>query len=63
VEVNLMPKRKLVVVADNTYAAIELLSRLTQLPNPVLWSLVCGWMLHCTNPSHRVSQESVDGHA
>ncbi len=34
-----MPKRKLVVVADNTYAAIELLSRLTQLPNPVLWSL------------------------
>jgi hypothetical protein len=30
-----LPKRKLVVVADNTYAAIDLLSRLVQLPNPV----------------------------
>jgi hypothetical protein len=30
-----LPKRKLVVVADSTYAAIELLWRLTQLPNPV----------------------------
>ena len=30
-----LPKRKLVVVADNTYAVIDLLARLTQLPNPV----------------------------
>jgi len=30
-----LPKRKLVAVADNTYAAIDLLSRLVQLPNPV----------------------------
>jgi hypothetical protein len=30
-----LPGRKLVVVADNTYAAIDLLSRLVQLPNPV----------------------------
>jgi hypothetical protein len=30
-----LPERKLIVVADNTYAAIELLSRLVQLPNPV----------------------------
>jgi hypothetical protein len=30
-----LPKRNLVVVADNTYAVIDLLSRLTQLPNPV----------------------------
>ena len=30
-----LPERKLVVVADNTYAAVDLLSRLVQLPNPV----------------------------
>ena len=30
-----LPERVLVVVADSTYAAIELLWRLTQLPNPV----------------------------
>jgi hypothetical protein len=30
-----LPRRKLVVVADNTYAVIDLLSRLTQLANPV----------------------------
>jgi hypothetical protein len=30
-----LPERKLVVVADSTYAAIELLWRLTQLANPV----------------------------
>jgi hypothetical protein len=30
-----LPKRKLVVVADSTYAAIKLLWRLTQLANPV----------------------------
>lgn len=30
-----LPGRRLVVVADNTYAAIDLLSRLVQLPDPV----------------------------
>ena len=30
-----LPTRKLVVVADSTYAAIELLWRLSQIPNPV----------------------------
>jgi hypothetical protein len=30
-----LPRRKLVVVADNTYAVIDLLSRLMQLANPV----------------------------
>jgi len=30
-----LPERKLVVVADNTYAVLDLLSRLVQLPNPV----------------------------
>ena len=30
-----LPKRKLIVVADSTYAVIELLWRLTQLANPV----------------------------
>ena len=30
-----LPKRRLVVVGDNTYAVIDLLSRLTRLPNPV----------------------------
>jgi hypothetical protein len=47
-----LPKRKVILVADSSYAALELLPSLLSLSNPVYMVTRCVWMRPCTSPHH-----------
>ena len=51
-----LPERDLVVVADSSFAVIELLWRMTQLATRSAWSHAFGWMRPCTSQHRHAGQ-------